>query len=272
MKFKYVFALFNAVVGLSFLFVFAMPFLALGGAYAATFWSANWPLAFILAAILAAIDLFFLGNWRLFALLEQEDWPALAHYLEERVIKRKRWSPRLVRLLANTYLVLSDSAAVASLEAKVAAAKPDLLDKNALVFGVARVLANDNDVALDFFRARRGKGRAESPEWIEWYYAFTLLLSRRFEEAADVLSVLSRGAKDAIVAALASSFLVDSVSRALPDRAAELAEAASEGRSRVLAKFPNRAAWEKEIEKSRAEIHVVVLTKSIGEAADRLYA
>lgn len=271
MKFKSIFALFNAVVGISFLFVFAMPFLALGVEYAGSFWAANWPLALALVVVLSGIDAFFIANWRLFTLLEREDWPALAHHLEERVVKKGRWSARLVRLLANTYLVLSDAAAVSALEAKAAKAKPILVDKNALVFGVARVLANDPASSVSFFAARRKSKKTESPEWVEWYYAFSLLLSRDFASAADVLLPLSSSAKDALVVALAASFLGDSVSRALPSRAAEFGAAADAARARVLKRLPTRAAWDKEVERARADIHAVVLSKSIEEAAKGLY-
>ena len=272
MKFKSVFILFNAAVGLSFIFVFAMPFMALGGDYALTFWRTNWPLASALVVILAMIDTFFALNWKLFTLLEREDWPALALYLEERVVKNGRWSPRLVRLLANTHLVLSDADAVVALETAAAKAKPSLLDKNALVFGVARVLKNDPPSAAAFFAARRGPKKSENSEWVEWYYAFCLLLDKKFEEAADVLMPLSGSAKDALVIALCASFLRNAVSRALPARASACEDAAKAAADRVKKKFATRAAWNKELENARADIHVVVLNKSIEEAADQLYA
>jgi hypothetical protein len=272
LKFKSVFVLFNVAVGLSFVFVFAMPFVALGGGYAATFWRTNWPLASALVVVLGAIDVFFAFNWKLFTLLEREDWPALAAYLEERVVRKGRWNSRLVRLLANTHLVLSDADAVVALEAEAAKAKPSLLDKNALVFGVARVLKNDPPSAAAFFASRRGPKKSENPEWVEWYYAFCLLLDRKFEEAADVLLPLSGSAKDAVVAALCASFLRNAVARALPSRAAECEAAAAAAAERVKRKFATRAAWNKELENARADIHVVVLGKSIEEAADLLYA
>ena len=109
------------------------------------------------------IDGFFGYNWKLFSLLEREDWPALAHYLEDRVVRKGRWNSRLVKLLANTHLVLSDASAVIELEMKAAAAKPAVLSKVALVFGVARVLKNDPSGAVAFFAARRGPKKIGKP-------------------------------------------------------------------------------------------------------------
>ena len=272
MKFKSIFLLFNVVILVSFLFVFAMPFFALGGAFALSFWGSNWPLAAVLLLILAGVDGFFFANLRLFSLLEREDWPALVAYLEDRVLKRGRYSSRLVRLLANTYLVLSDSAAVVALESKAAAAKPVLLDRNAMVFGTARVLSGDHAGAAAFFAEREASGKAEAPEWVRWYRAFALLLGRDFSAAADILSVLAAEAKDPLVIGLAAYFLDDAVRKALPDRAEALHSAAEEGKARVLKGLPSHTAWNKETEKSRTEIHVVVLAKSLDDAGRFLYA
>ncbi len=271
MKFKSIFILFNLVIIASFVFVFAMPFFALGAEFARTFWLSNWPLALVLVLILGGIDGFFISNQRLFALLEREDWPALVSYLEDRVVKKGRYSSRLVRLLANTYLVLSDSAAVVALEAKVAAAKPALLDKNALVFAVARILANDPAGAASFLAERRKSGKAEAPEWVQWYHAFSLLLNRDFSGAADVLLPLSSIAKDPLVIGLSAFFMGDSIRRALPERKDALSQASDAAGQRVLKGLPTRAAWDKETERARAEIHVVILSKSLEEAARNIY-
>jgi len=277
LKFKSVFALFNIIVGVSCIFVFAMPFFALGAEYATSFWSANWPLAVSLVVILLGIDIFFALNWRLFALLEREDWPALTHYLEERIIGKGQWSSRLVHLLANTYLVLSDPQSVAALEAKAKHAKPGLIEQNALVFGVAHILSNKPEEAKAFFSARlsgrkQGGSRRAVYDWLEWYYVFSLLLLHDFAGAADKLLLLASNAKDGLVTALSYSFLHDSIARALPERKEELASAAEAARSRLLKRFPTRAAFQKELQGASAEIHVVVLSKSINEAAESLYS
>jgi len=259
-------------VGISLLFVFAMPFFALGSQYAGSFWVSNWPLALVLFGVLLALDLFFALNWTLFALLEREDWPALSVYLEKRVVDKKRWSPRLTRLLANTYLVLADAAAVVSLEKKVAEEKPALLDRNALVFGVARVLMGDAEASVSFFSDRVGKKNLENPDWVEWYLAFSLLLAKDFSRAADTLLPLAAKSRDALVTGLAWHFLGGTLIHALPDRTAEINGATETARKRVLGKLPTKESWNKEFTRANAEIHVVVLSKSLDEASSRLYS
>jgi hypothetical protein len=120
----------------------------------AFFLRSNWILMITLAMILAGFDVFYIINRKLYALLEKEDWPALVNYLEDRILRQGKYSSRLVRLLANTYLVLSDSPAVMSLENKAAMAKPSLVDDNVLIFGTARILGRDAAGAARFFEAR----------------------------------------------------------------------------------------------------------------------
>jgi len=270
-KFQSIFILFNIVVAGSFVFVFALPVFVLGGKFAGTFWLANWPLALGLLAILGGIDAYFFSNQRLFALLEREDWPALVQYLEDRVIKGKRYSPRLVRLLVNTYLVMSDSAAVLALEKKVAADKPALLKKYALEFAVARILAADHAGAAAFIAERR-RELGGGADWLRWYHAFALLLARDFSAAADILTPLAADAKDPLVTALAGHFLGQTVIKALPEREAELRTAAETTRVRVLKAYPTRAAWDKQVDRARSEIHVIILSKPIQEGAEHIYA
>ncbi len=270
-KFKSVFILFNIVVAGSFVFIFALPFFVLGTEFARTFWMANWALALGLLAILGGMDAYFFANQRLFALLEREDWPALVQYLEDRVIRRRQYSPRLTRLLVNTYLVMSDSAAVLGLEKKVAADKPGLLKKNALEFAVARILAADHAGAAAFIADRRREPGGDG-DWLRWYHAFALLLARDFAAAADILVPLAADAKDPLVTALTGHFLGQTVIKALPEREDQVRTAAEAARVRVLKTFPTRRAWDREVDRARSEIHVVILSKPIQEGSEHIYA
>lgn len=270
MKFKSVFAVFNIVVLLSFAFIFIMPFFALGGQYAGEFWAANWPLSLILLAAIGALDVFFALNWKLFSLLEREDWPALANHLEQLVVRKGRYRSSYVRLLTNAYLVLSDTASAIALERTLAEKKPSLVHSNALLFGVARILSGDHHGAAEFLAAESA-AKTEDPEWVRWYYSFALLLDKRFGEGADVLVSLAAGAKDPLVLGLASFFLSTTAAAALPSRKAELEAAASSAAGRTKAALPDQKSWDKALSKAGSEIYIVVLSKSLKEAAAALY-
>lgn len=271
MKFKIVFILFNSIIIIFLLFVFILSFFFLGADFAGVFWRGTWPLAVMLALILLGMDVFYLCNHRFFHLLEREDWSALVQYLEGRVIKRGRYSSPAVRLLANTYMVLSDYQAVRDLEDKTTAAKPALVDANALVFGTARILSKDYEGAFRFFEEKAGKVRGRTTAWVRWYASFARLLDRRFSQAADRFAEMAKEEGEAALAGLSSYFLTATLAEALPDRGPELIAAGMEGRERVRAALPDRDAWNRETGKIRGEVYVAVLSKYLDETAEWLY-
>jgi len=242
-----------------------------GPSFGASFWQVNWPFILVLVILLFAFNSFYFINRRLFMLLEKEDWPALVRYLEDRVIQKGRYTSRLVRLLANSYLVLSDSAAVMSLENKTAVARPSLVDANVLVFGTARILGKDISGAIRFFEVRKDTVKGTLKEWVNWYHGFTLLLDRRFEEAAGIFSLLAGISKDGIISGLSSYFLTETIARVLPQREPELKKISSDGKERVLRTLPRLKDWNREVSRLSTEIHAAVLSKYMTETGRWLY-
>ena len=271
MKFQSVFILFNIILVLFIAIVCFFPTLILGADRTGFFWRISWFLPVFLVIILVVFDIFFLVNRRLYSLLEKEDWPALVHFLEDKVLRQGRYSNAAVRLLANTYLVLSDSPAVMSLENKAAIAKPSLVDDNALVFGTARILGRDITGAIRFFESRINTAKPDLRQWVQWYYAFALLLDRRFERAQEEFSRLARISEDGVVAGLSAFFLGNTIGKSLPEMKFVCESSAAEGKDRVLKVLPQRKDWEKEVEKIKTEVHAAVLSKYITEAEVWLY-
>ena len=270
MKIKYIIIGFNILI-IFFLLVIALtPLVVLGAEFAFQFWVSGWPLALVLVAALAGLNVFFLSNRRLFLLLEKEDWPALVDYLERRIYDKNRYSHRLVKLLANSYVIMSDSAGVLNLEKKTALANPGLLEKNALIFGTARILGGDHAGAAAFFSARLEKGKARELQWIRWYYGFALLLSRDFKKAEAEFKALAIACDDAIVTGLSAWFLIETV-RKFSANPGECQAAAEQGRQRVLKKFKNAEDWQKEASKIKTEIYSAVLIKYIDQSAVWLF-
>ena len=272
MKFKSIFILFNLTLVFVTGIVSLLPFFMLGSSFTESFWRINWPLILLLIVLFAGFNVFYFINRKLFLLLEKEDWPALVRYLEDRVIQKGNYSPRLVRLLANCYLVLSDSAAVMSLENKVAIAKPALVDENALVFGTARILGKDISGAVRFFDVRKKTVKAGLGEWVHWYHGFALLLDRQYEDAAAAFSVLAKEAKDGIVTGLSSYFLYQNISQALPTKKHEFGEIAALGADRVRKALPGFAKWNRERSRLSTEIYAAALSKYMEDSCQWLYA
>jgi len=160
---------------------------------------------------------------------------------------------------------------VMNLENKTAVAKPALIDANVLVFGTARILGKDISGAVRFFEIKKDKVKGELNEWVRWYYGFALLLDSRFEKAAVEFSLLAGLSKDGVIAGLSSYFLNGAITRALPEKAAELGNVSSQGRQRVLKALPQFKDWEKESSRLAMEVHTAVLSKYMKEAGQWLY-
>ena len=271
MKFKSIFILLNILLLVFLAVLLLLPQVMLGSSFLTTFWRINWPLSLVWASFFIAFNTFYFINRRLFLLLEKEDWPALSRYLEERVIQKGQYSNRLVRLLANTYLVLSDSQAVINLESKVAQAKPALIDANVLVFGTARILSQDIPGAINFFKVRKDIEKTSQREWISWYYAFSLLLSSRFEEAGIEFLVLAHESEDAVITGLSSYFLSGDVIRSRGEKGKKYREVSLEGRERVLKTLPELKNWQKEVARLSSEIHVAAISRYMEEARQWIY-
>lgn len=271
MKFKSIFILLNVTLFLFLIILVLLPFFMLGASFMGFFWQLNWLFILILLMLITGFNVFYFINRQLFSLLEKEDWPALIRHLESRVIQKGRYSPQLVRLLANTYLVLSDSAAVMSFENKVAIIKPALLQANMLVFGTARILGGDISGAIRFFQTRKAAAKREQKDWVCWYYAFALLLDRRFEDAAGEFSLLSAMSNDGIIAGLSSYFLAENIARSLPQKRQEFTGTVAQGRERVLKTLPRQKDWQREVSRLSTEIHAAVLAKYMAETAHWLY-
>jgi hypothetical protein len=278
LKFKPIIIVFNAVIAVFLVILFVVPFLVLGGDMARDFWQSSWFLLPALLALLAGIDIYFALNYRVFFLLEKEDWPALVQELERRVLRNKNYSPRLVKLLANSYLVLSDAVSVNALEKSLSIVKPALVNANALIFGAARILAKDNRGAVEFFGSRlSGTGARSSGvsgadrEWISWYHGFALLLDRQFAAAAACFSAFAETSRDAVLTGLSVYFINDTLRKFLPEQAAALAGKAQQGKERVRNSLKRREDWDREVKQLEMEIHAAVLSHYIGKAADYVY-
>jgi hypothetical protein len=277
LKFKFIFIIFNITIAIFLLTIFLMPLFILGQDFAAPIWRSLMPMPQLLGLVLIILDIFYFSNHRLFMLLEREDYPALTVYLEVRVLRRGHYFPPLVRLLANSYLAIADTAGVMNLENRAAVVKPALLESNALVFGVARLLGADIAGAVRFFAARlpgeAGQGRKHKSRdlpWIRWYYGFSLLLDRQFGPAAEQFKPLAEESPDVLIAGLSAYFLGTTLQRNAENGIACLT-AAQAGRSRVQKAVRDKAAWLAEAEKQKTEVHAIILQKYIDEAGDWLF-
>jgi len=274
LKFKSVIIFFNILMLLFLVVIYAMPLAILGKDLSLQFWRSGWFLAPLIIIALIFIDIYFVINYRVYTLLEKEDWPALIQELEEKVLQKNRYSRRLVKLLISSYLVLSDVQSVTRLEKKLAISKKSLLDENALSFCAARVLSRDYQGAVEFLEPRcsgEAKVKGGESEWMRWYYGFAQLLSRRFDSAADTFLLLARYGSESLPAGLSSYFLSENLPAFLPLRSGNLKEEAGIAKERVKKSLRSRNDWDRELKRMDTEVYAAVLQTYTGKAGDYLY-
>jgi len=263
---KAIFLLLNAVLGVAFLVIFLTPLFLVGGDWFSLFWTRNWPIAVVFAVTLGAIDTYFLLNWRLFTGLEKENWAEVASFLEERILRRGWITRGRVRLLLNTYLVTSNTDGILALEAYLARKRPSLIGRFSLPFGIPHLLARDPSESEAWFRGQLERPRLADRDWTRWNHAFCLLQAKRRDESAAVLSELVDQVTDPVLLLLAV-YLLEAIPR--QDAAAQARVSA---RRESLRAAHTPSSIQTAIEKSGANIQVVVLSRLLQDATQWLFA
>lgn len=271
MKFRTIFILFNVVILTSFLFVFLLPLFLLGPGTSIVFWKGNWYLALLFLALLGGLNAFFLLNRKTFVLVEREDWAALSAHLVALMFPTGRFRTGRVRLLVNAYLLLSDIGGIERLEAELATKRPDLLRKNALLFGVTRLLRNKSEEAEAFFGRYLGSKDVESLPWLRFDYCFSLVLQKRAAEALPYLAEAS-SSRDPLLRLLAAYLLGTVGAAAAPEADKDAMAAKAEAARAELRKRFSSAAWSKEVDRAKSEVHIVILSRLLDDAGRWLYA
>lgn len=260
MKFKIIFILFNVVILFSFLIIFFMPLAMLGWDYTRDFWTGNWYLPLIFLGVMAVLNTYFLVNWRLFSLLEREEWGAIIGYVLER-FNRGKIRTSEVRIGINAALVSSRIEVIGEIEQAVREHKPGLMKEFALPLGIPRLLKNEPAEAESYYQEFLELESRDRP-WIVWSYGFALLLQRKLDEARLQFLALS-STKDPVLLLL-SAYMLDTCA---DEEAKKTGQAMAEG---LRSKY-DRTALKKEAEKAKTQIHVVILSKVVEEALAWLY-
>jgi len=270
LKFKHLIIAFSAVIAFIVLITTLLPLVVSGHLTAVTFKHVSLPLILFMAVLLICMSIFFFFNYRLFSLLEREDWPALAYYLEQKIYVKNRYSHRNVKLLASSYLVISDFPSVLKLESKTTLIKPHLISKNVLIFGAARVLNGSHADAAGFFKAQLGKCDKKDKQWVHWFYGFSRLLSGAFQQAEDEFLSLAVSSDNVLITGLSAYFLSTSIEKhsLSPKKCRQMSE---NGRERVKNAIKTLENWKKDADNVGSEIHVAIIKKYIDSAGKWLF-
>ena len=267
MKFKTIYILFNAVIVISFGFIFLMPLLLLGSDYFTLFVSKNWIAGVLFLVTLIIINGYFLGNWKLFRLLENEDWHGLIRLLEQRVYQKGRMRRGSIKMLINAYVVTSGVDKISELESHLRENKPSILKTYALQFGIPYLLTMKDDPksAETYFGRAAELKSIPHRDWLRWSYASSLLLQRQFEAAKVTLLDLLDSDPDPVLELLT----VHGLSFFTPVDAG-VAERVESERKRLAGRF-TQEQWDKKIESNSRHIQIVLFNGIIRDAKTWLF-
>lgn len=265
MKFKLIFLLFNGIVLLSFLFVFMIPVMFLGWEQSRLFWAANWPLAVLFLVVMAGLNSYFAVNWKLFSFLEAENWRGLIAYLEDRIYSQKKYRKQHVQVLINSYILVSEPDRIRELEDHLRESRSEYVPVFALQLGIPHLLQNDPLDLEAYYGNLRTDERCRDRAWIDWSYAFALLLQQRQEEAKSVLLAVPERSKEPVLRVL-TYYLLDAFST----QDLEVKNRVVEGKKELRKRY-TRTQFQKEIEKSRSNLQVVVLANLVNDATEWVF-
>jgi len=260
MRFRTIVLIFNIVIVVSFLFIFLVPLILLGPSYFSIFMSRNWIAGVLFVGALAAVNGYFALNWKLFTLLEKEDWPSLVQFLESEVYRKGRVRAKHVRLLVNAYLITSNAEAARKLESEVRRVRPALVSRLALQFGIPYLLTAGSDEAERYFAQSAADSRAPDRRWLRWNHAFCLCRRGEREGARSELEGILDGTPEPVLRLL-SLYLLDTACGG----DGEAPERAKKGREEMRERYTPQK-WKSVVERARSNLEVVVLSRVIEDA------
>jgi hypothetical protein len=268
LKFKTIFVFFNILIVISFVSILFMPYFMLGWDYVRMFWRANWPLAAVFFAVMAGMNAYFLRNWKLFSLLEAEDWKAVRGYLEEFIYKKKKESRQAVRLLINTYIVLADIKALAELSRHLEEKASRYFGIFALELGIPCMVGDDPEAMRSYFERALQSPASRKKDWLRWSCAFAGLGSparEKREAAAGDLAELASGGREAVLRLLAAYLLDNRAEK--DDEAGRLGQNARA----ALKNLYTKASWEKAAGRFKVSLAGLILKQLLHDAEAWLF-
>jgi len=152
------------------------------------------------------------------------------------------------------------------LESKALNAKPDTVYKNILIFGAARMLADNNTGSAAFFKNYNDRRiRKNDKQWIRWFYGFSQILMGQFLISEQEFSFLAVNSPDVLITGLSAYFLgTILVKHSLNPQ--ECKKTADSGKDRVKNAVYGIKGWEKQVSAKTDEIHTTIIKKYLDEA------
>lgn len=265
MKLKTILIIFNVLIVGAFAVVIILPGAFLGWRYTSVFWADNWALIVLFVVVLVTLNVYFVSNWKLFAALEGEDWHGVIAVLERRVTQQLRLGAGNLRLLVNAYVVTGQPEKIVALEELVRTRRPAMVTRNALLFGVPHILSGDGQRIVAFFRPMAESAPERDRPMVHWSLAFGLILDGESREACELLRDQAGRLEPGIELALSAYLL-----HVHDGNDTASASVINSARERIRDRY-TATAWRSLVERNRTELHLLVLTRLLGDVERWLY-
>ncbi len=270
MKLKVLFITFNIVLfGLLFT-IFFLPLFYANGNFIREFWDSNWFFGPIFLLIIVTINIIFFRNKKTIDAIENEDWATLSEYLEHEIFDKKKISFRNVRLLSESLLILSDFASMNRLEEFLQENKPAYVLKLSTKFVAAKMLSGNFNELLEF-TARFNTSDQNKDEWMAFYHAFALQMTKDYKNSLIEFKSLQESLSIPLLKLLSSYFVLKVFAEYNELSNKEIESSRLAIKADISSSF-SKEKWLKYLQNEKEEIHAMVLSKIIEDATTWLFA
>ncbi len=265
MKFKTIFIIFNTIIGVSFVILFILPFIFLEISQFSIIFSTNWIILCIFLLFIIIFNTYFVKNWKLFKLIEKENWENLIIYLEKKTYEKKKYSKSNIKMLINCYIVMSKIESVEKLYSFLYRNKKQIIYCFPLEFGIPFLLTNSPEESEKYFKELLEQKNVKEKNWINWNYAFSLMRQDKKEGTINIFSELMNEKMEPILNLL-TLYMYYPLVKNNPDKFKNVLTKISE----FLSEY-SPVNWEKYLEKEKKNIQAIILSKIIVEAAGWIF-
>ncbi|THB68280.1 MAG: hypothetical protein D6B26_00750 [Spirochaetaceae bacterium] len=265
MKFKAIFLVFNVIIVFSMVLLFVLPTLLLDWDFSLMFWQSNWYLVLVCLMLIVGVNFFFFRYWRVYELLEQEDWDALQSFLKTEIFDKHRFRHLYIRLYIHTAIVRAKPDEISELRELLQSRNLRQYKRFALELGLPEIFRNDAPAMEEFFGQFIELATGARRLWLVLLYAFSLFLQKRLEEARPHIEKVLDVAKDPLLIVMSLYIFVayssddSNVKQRIADTKA------------LLKKRYSRDAMMRILEKGREMVVLLVLEQFVRDAIDWLY-
>lgn len=259
MKFKAIFVIFNIFILFTLLMLLFIPIIILDAAYSKIFWQGTWYISALFILFVTALDFYFIKNWKLFTLLEEEKWPALIRFLEGEIYSKKHFSKKNISLLINAYVAVSNFDKIKKLEVEIRAQKSALLPYFALYLGFPYFVEKEMTKCVDYYGEFKDNPQVRSLEWVQWCYAFGLISQNKISEAGDILFSILKTTKNNVLKLLIL-YLVGTQNSKFSEERHKLIEIKTEEFTSVCS---NKVRWNRIFNKEAGDNILAILLSAL---------